>query len=32
MSQDHVGRPRFVDEAPHRIGLIMPSSNTTMET
>lgn len=32
MSTDHLGQPTFSDEAPRRIGLIVPSSNTTMET
>lgn len=32
MSTDHLGQPTFADEAPRRIGLIVPSSNTTMET
>jgi len=32
MTPDHVGRPSFARESPHRIGMIVPSSNTTMET
>ena len=32
MTHDHVGQPRFAGESPHRVGLIVPSSNTTMET
>lgn len=32
MSTDHLGQPTFSHETPRRIGLIVPSSNTTMET
>lgn len=32
MTTEHVGQPTFATEAPRRIGLIVPSSNTTMET
>lgn len=32
MTHDHLGRPSFASSSPRRIGLIVPSSNTTMET
>lgn len=32
MSTDHLGEPSFTSEGPRRIGLVVPSSNTTMET
>lgn len=32
MTADHLGQPTFATDAPRRIGLIVPSSNTTMET
>lgn len=32
MTQDHVGQPSFTTQSPRRVGLIVPSSNTTMET
>lgn len=32
MSTDHLGQPTFTSEGPRRIGLVVPSSNTTMET
>jgi maleate isomerase len=32
MNDSHLRTPRFADTAPRRIGLIVPSSNTTMET
>ena len=32
MITDHLAQPTFAQESPSRIGLIVPSSNTTMET
>ena len=32
MTTEHLGQPTFSQDAPRRIGLIVPSSNTTMET
>lgn len=32
MTTDHLGQPTFASDSPRRIGLIVPSSNTTMET